>query len=141
MLTAWSEDSAVVKICSMAATTCAGDASFNSSSTSATFSSVIGCSGSMSSSVVVDEISVVGVVVCGISVSCVGSDVGTLVSSGRVRGGTEEVRSVVLGRGKEGSVVDVSRIVVDVVVSGSGKTVVVVVDCSGKEVDELLVVV
>ena len=95
----------------------------------------------MSSSVVVDEISVVGVVVCGISVSCVGSDVGTLVSTGRVRGGTEEVGPVVLGAGKEGSVVDVSRIVVDVVVSGSGKTVVVVVDCSGKEVDELLVVV
>jgi hypothetical protein len=46
-----------------------------------------------------------------------------------------------LGRGKEGSVVDVSRIVVDVVGSGSSKTVVVVVDCSGKEVDELLVVV
>jgi hypothetical protein len=81
----------------------------------------------MSSSVVVDEISVVGVVVCGISVSCVGSDVGTLVSTGRVRGGTEEVRSVVLGSGKEGSVVDVSRIVVDVVDSGSSKTVVVVV--------------
>jgi hypothetical protein len=32
-----------------------------------------------------------------------------------------------LGRGKEGSVVDVSRIVVDVVDSGSSKTVVVVV--------------
>ena len=89
----------------------------------------------------VDEISVVGVVVCGISVSGVGCDVGVLVSTGRVRVGTEEVGPVVLGRGKEGSVVDVSRIVVDVVVSGSGKTVVVVVDCSGKEVDELLVVV
>jgi len=102
---------------------------------------VIGCSGSMSSSVVVDEISVVGVVVCGISVSCVGCDIGTLISTGRVRGGTEEVRSVVLGAGKEGSVVDVSRIVVDVVVSGSGKEVVVVVSGTDSTTGALVVVV
>ena len=39
--------------------------------------------------------------------------------------------------GRSGEVVDVSR----TVVTDTGKTVVVVVGCSGKEVDELLVVV
>ncbi len=43
-----------------------------------------------------------------------------------------------MGSGSTGTVVDV---VSSTVVDGSGKEVVVVVDCSGKEVDELLVVV
>jgi len=46
-----------------------------------------------------------------------------------------------LGRGKEGSVVDVSRIVVDVVVSGSGKEVVVVVSGTDSTTGALVVVV
>jgi hypothetical protein len=46
-----------------------------------------------------------------------------------------------LGRGKEGSVVDVSRIVVDVVGSGSGKEVVVVVLGTVTTTGSLVVVV
>jgi hypothetical protein len=90
----------------------------------------------MSGSVVVDELSTSGGNVSWVSGSCNGCDVGVVVSAGRV--GTD---SGTVGSGSGGTVVDVSSIVVDVVDSGSGATVVVVVSGTNTTTGSLVVVV
>ena len=87
----------------------------------------------MSGIVVVDELSTSSGTVSGILGSGNGCDVVVVVSAGRV--GTD---CGTVGTVTRGTVVDV---VSSTVVEGSGKEVVVVVGCSNKEVDELLVVV
>ena len=85
-------------------------------SSSATNSSI---ADPLSGSVVVDELSSSGCVVCGISVFSVGCDVGGVVSTGRVE---EDSGTVGSGSGRSTVVVVCSTVVVvsSIVVVGSG---------------------